>query len=69
MQVDKLGMQQRPVKVPSFFVTGVHAALQEEAEALKQRLGELEADHKAAIAAHSALEEHLDSQVGISNDT
>ena len=37
-------------------------ALQEEVQALKQRLGELEADHKAAIAAHSALEEHLDSQ-------
>lgn len=31
-------------------------------QALKQRLAELEADHKAAIAAHSALEEHLDSQ-------
>ena len=36
--------------------------LQEEVQALKQQLGELEADHKAAIAAHSALEEHLDSQ-------
>ena len=36
--------------------------MQEEAQALKQRLAELEADHKAAIAAHSALEEHLDSQ-------
>jgi len=36
--------------------------MQEEAQALKQRLSELEADHKAAIAAHSALEEHLDSQ-------
>ena len=29
---------------------------------MKQQMGELEADHKAAIAAHSVLEEHLDSQ-------
>ena len=41
-------------------VGAVHA--QEEAQALRERLGELEVDHKAAIAAHSALEEHLDSQ-------
>ena len=36
--------------------------MQDEGQALKQRMSELEADHKAAIAAHSALEEHLDSQ-------
>ena len=32
------------------------------AQALRARLAELEADHRAAIAAHSALEEHLDGQ-------
>ena len=41
---------------------------QAEAQALKARLGELEADHRAAIAAHSALEEHLDAQAAVQKE-
>ena len=38
----------------------MHRMRRPRAQTLKARLGELEADHRAAIAAHSALEEHLD---------
>ena len=41
---------------------------QAEAQALEAQLGELEADHRAAIAAHSALEEHLDGQAAVQKE-